>query len=137
MTNIWQQGRPRRSGNGRGSKYKNRRFSTKDGWFDSKGEWARFQFLKDEEKRGRIKDLERQVRFALDVNGSHICDYIADFTYKVVDKNSLIVEDFKGWFIADVFRLKSKLMKALLEIEVRIVKSPTEDPCKVDDPVKQ
>lgn len=84
----------------------------------------RYLFLLDQQKQCNINDLETQVRFKIEVNGFHICDYIVDFTYKI--GGNLILEDTKG-FITDVFRIKAKLIKAVHGIEIRIVKKPTED----------
>lgn len=117
------------------TKYRNRRIKSTDGWFDSKGEFCRWLFLKDCQKRGVIYDLERQVEFSLDVDRWHICDYVADFTYRISPppgvsretSDRFIVEDFKG-VLTDVFRLKSKLFRAVYGYHIRITKSPTEDP---------
>lgn len=46
-------------------KFNNRRMSTPDGEFDSKGEWERWLFLKEAEKNGEISDLRRQVKYTL------------------------------------------------------------------------
>lgn len=46
-------------------KFNNKKVETAEGVFDSKGEWQRWLFLKDAERRGEIKGLERQVRFTL------------------------------------------------------------------------
>lgn len=47
------------------AKFNNKKMSTPDGEFDSKGEWERWLFLKECEKRGQIRDLRRQVRYTL------------------------------------------------------------------------
>lgn len=113
-------------GNRRRSKYRNVRVSTKDGKFDSKGEMCRWLFLKAMLKDGKIVDLERQVAFSIDVNGQHICDYVADYTYTVTETGQHVVEDFKGAIITPEFRLKKKLMLAVHGIDVRITKAKTE-----------
>jgi hypothetical protein len=53
--------------------------------------WHELQLL---ERAGDISELRRQVRYHLNVNGVHICDYVADFTYK--ENGFLEVEDSKG-----------------------------------------
>jgi hypothetical protein len=45
--------------------YGNKKVSTPDGTFDSKGEWLRWCFLKDQKAKGVITGLRRQVRFSL------------------------------------------------------------------------
>lgn len=94
--------------------------------FDSKAELARWNQLKMLERAGEIKDLQRQVRFELCVNGLHICDYIADFTYQ--DRASdpgrwrFVVEDVKGGIITADARIKMRLMYVLQGIDVKIVR---------------
>lgn len=63
-------------------------------------------------RAGEITELQRQVRFALVVNGIHICDYVADFTWKegaqrkVADVKSVMTRKLPA------YRLKYKLMQA-------------------------
>ena len=70
--------------------------------FDSKREAQRYQALTVAARSGRIKDLERQVRFDLHApNGDRIGCYVADFTYRLVapglaSDGQLFVEDAKG-----------------------------------------
>tara|TARA_R100001224_G_C3926117_1_gene117049 strand:+ start:46 stop:405 length:360 start_codon:yes stop_codon:yes gene_type:complete len=92
--------------------------------FDSKWESERYGQLSMLERIGEITDLQRQIPFELVINGKKICKYVADFTYKEKDKNGveqLIVEDAKGIETA-TFRLKKKLMSAILNIDVKVVK---------------
>ena len=112
---------------GKQSKYKNKRFNTREGWFDSKSEWHRWVFLKGRLKAGEIYDLKRQVKFSIDINDQHICEYIADSTY-YTKSGKYVVEDYKG-VILDLFKLKAKLVKALHGIEVKIVR-------KIDEPIE-
>lgn len=94
--------------------------------FDSKKEAARYQQLKLMERAGEIHGLVLQPTYVLNVNGSKICSYKADFFYKLVerDKTGLttgylrhIVEDVKG-MKTPVYNLKKKLMKAIHGIEI-------------------
>lgn len=87
--------------------------------FDSKKEARRWGELRLMERASLIADLKRQVRYRLDVNGLHVCDYIADFTYLEGSGAGLTVEDVKG-VATDVFRLKAKLMKAIHGVEVKL-----------------
>ena len=118
------------------TKYKNVRIKTVHGWFDSQGELSRWLFLLDAARRGLIYGLERQIEYGLDVNGRHVCAYVADFVYRFKDargREHTVVEDFKG-MLTDVFRLKAKLFRAVYGYDIRVVKNPTEDPCEVVNP---
>ena len=110
---------------GRAKKYGNKRLKTADGWFDSKGEWKRWAFLKAAERRGDISALERQVTYDIKVNGALVTKYVADYVYTNA-AGQRVVEDFKGTVTRE-FRLKAKLIKALYDIEVKIVKTPNAD----------
>ena len=88
--------------------------------FASKAEAKRYLQLKLLEKAKFIRDLELQPVFALEVNGQHICKYIADFRYFDVEKGETVIEDVKG-YAPPLFAVKAKLMKAIHGIEVRVV----------------
>jgi hypothetical protein len=71
-----------------------------------------------------VRNLELQVRFNLIVNDQKICAYIADFQYERQNKDNFwcsIVEDAKGVETPE-FKLKKKLMKACLGIEIYLTK---------------
>ena len=92
--------------------------------FDSKWEAERWGELSAMQRAGVVKDLERQVRYNLVINDQKICAYVADFQYKLIDENGFekeIVEDAKGVETAE-FKLKKKMMKAILGIDVIISK---------------
>jgi hypothetical protein len=92
--------------------------------FDSKWEAQRWGELQAMERGGLVRDLERQVKYEIVVNGEKICRYIADFRYKVVDDDGVtteVVEDAKGVETPD-FKLKKKLMKAVHQIDVYLSK---------------
>jgi hypothetical protein len=98
---------------GRRAKYGNRKTTVDGQVFDSKREAQRWQDLQLMQKAGEIYDLKRQVRYKLDVNGVHICDYIADFVYLVaIDNEQPVVEDAKGVRTRE-YRLKKRLMEAV------------------------
>jgi hypothetical protein len=81
-------------------------------------------YLKSLERAKTVKDLELQVRFNLEVNGQKICAYIADFRYKRQNPEGdwkEIIEDAKGVETPE-FKLKNKLMKACLGIEIYLSK---------------
>ena len=89
-----------------------------DGYFASKKEHKHWNLLKLRERAKEISHLERQVRFKLEVNGMPICTYVADFVY--FEGQRRVVCDVKG-FVTPEFKLKSKLMKAILSIDVETV----------------
>lgn len=137
------------------NKYGNRKVETADGVFDSKGEWLRWCFLKDQQAKGAIRDLRRQVTYQL-VPPVHYAKtlhlktkdktverlwtrevtYTADFVYKVhriTDERPLltvgswetVVEDFKG-MPNDRWPIKMALMAFVHGIYVREVRRPAE-----------
>lgn len=87
--------------------------------FPSRLEARRYIELKMLLHAGEITDLELQPRYRLEVNGHKICDYVADFRYRMPD-GAEIVEDAKGKILPE-FRLKVKLLKAVHGIDLRIV----------------
>jgi hypothetical protein len=97
------------------SKYRNE-ITAEDGKvFHSKKEAERYRELSLLEHAKEIWDLKCQVKFVLAVGGVKVCSYIADFTYAT--KAGLVVEDCKG-HKTDTYRIKRKLMKAVLGIDV-------------------
>ena len=105
-------------------KYGNKKVTIQGIKFDSKWEGERYLYLKSLERAGTIKDLELQVRFNLMVNDQKICAYIADFCYNREDNNGAwhyIVDDAKGVETPE-FKLKKKLMKACLGIDILLSK---------------
>ncbi len=93
------------------SKYGNRKVEMDGEKFDSIAERDRWVSLRLMERAGAIQSLRRQVRFHLSgADGSHVCDYIADFVYRRRD-GAVVIEDVKG-VVTDVFRIKAKLMAA-------------------------
>jgi hypothetical protein len=99
-------------------KYKNSWVEIDGVKFQSKREAARWGVLKLMEQAGEISDLRRQVRYRLEVNGLLICCYICDFNY--TKESQLVCEDVKG-LVLPIFKLKQRLMKACLNIDVKIV----------------
>jgi hypothetical protein len=88
--------------------------------FDSRWEAERWGQLKSMERAGVVDQLERQVRYELKVNDVKICNYIADFTYLLIEEDGtsrFIVEDAKG-VLTPEFKLKKKLMLAIHNIDI-------------------
>lgn len=112
---------PRRVSFGPSSnKYSNVRAQADGITFASAKEAKRYGELKLLLHAGRIRDLERQQTFTLIVNGEKVCSYRADFVYQEFAKGawSRVVEDVKGQPTA-VYKLKKKLMRACLGIDIR------------------
>lgn len=103
------------------SKYGNKRTTVDGISFDSKREAEHWSLLKVREKAGEITKLERQAKYSLDVNGVHICNYIADMVYFDNTDGRTHVVDVKG-HVTPEFKLKAKIMKAIYGIEIEIVK---------------
>lgn len=93
------------------SKYHATKVVDRDGTFDSKKENRRWHDLLLLQKAGKIRDLQRQVRFDLHaMGGVKVGAYVADFTYVVDDElhsNRIVVEDTKG-FRTPLYRWKKK-----------------------------
>ena len=92
--------------------------------FASKFESERYGYLKSLERAGVIRSLQLQPRYKLVVNGILICTYVADFSYEREGTDgswTSIVEDAKGVETPE-FKLKKKLMQAVLGIEINVVK---------------
>jgi hypothetical protein len=102
----------------RNPKYGNRKTEVDGKIFDSKREAERYRDLRLLEAAGKIKALETQVRFELKVKGHLICSYVADFRYREMPADVVVVEDSKGMKTRD-YIIKKKLMKACWGIEVK------------------
>lgn len=98
------------------NKYRAQPVVTDEGRFASKKEYADWCALKLREKAGLISRLERQVKFPLSVNAQLVTTFIADAVF--FENGKRVVVDSKG-VQTPVYRLKKKLMRALLNIEVQ------------------
>jgi hypothetical protein len=114
-THTLSDSQPANKRGGRVSKYGNIKAEADGMTFDSKAERGRWMDLRLIEKVGDIAELRRQVVYPLDVNGVHICDYKADFTY--LGKDGLVVEDSKGYRTRE-YMMKAKLMLACHGIKI-------------------
>lgn len=65
-------------------------------------------------KAKEIIKWERQITLPLFFNGYKICGYRIDFVIWEKDKNTVTLEEVKG-FETDVWRLKRKILEAILE----------------------
>jgi hypothetical protein len=100
------------------SKYRNVKTVVDGIVFDSKREANRYGLLKLRQRLKEIRNLRCHVLYTLAVNDVAVCKYEADFVYE--EGNGTVVEDVKGVRTA-VYKLKKKLMKACLGIEIREV----------------
>lgn len=89
--------------------------------FHSIKEARRYQQLALLVSAGRVRNLKLQVKYHMDVNDVHVCDYIADFKYEELINGVWVwvVEDTKGYNTKE-FVIKRKLMLACHGISVRI-----------------
>ncbi len=114
------------------NKYGAKRTKVGDVTFASKAEAKRDAELLLLERAGKIREIKRQPKFDLIVNGVKVCRYVADWRYQetVESKSPLnyatfvetvdVVEDRKGVQTA-AFKIKWKLAQALYpEIEWRL-----------------
>lgn len=88
--------------------------------FQSKKEGKRYLELYAMERAGEITNLNLQVPLKCIVNEQLVCKLIADFVY-INGDGELIHEDVKGMKMGaayQMFKLKKKLVKACLGIEV-------------------
>ncbi len=97
------------------SKWHNVRTTVDGITFASKHEAERYAELKLEQLAGEITELELQKHYRLDVNGVHICDYVADFVYK--RHGVRVTEDAKGKQ-TELYRVKKELMRAIYGIDI-------------------
>jgi hypothetical protein len=102
-------------------KYRNQPVEVDGVRFDSKKEASRWVELQYWERAGFIRDLERQVPFVLEVNGTRIGKYVADFRYLDITTGQVVVEDVKSEATRKlpVYRMKKKLMFALYQVVIR------------------
>lgn len=104
--------------------------------FDSKAEARRWEDLRIMERTGEVVGISRQVRFPLDVDGTTIGHYVADFVYMRVhpDKSvERIIEDVKG-HQTELFKRSAKHMAAQgnpITIWPPVVKKPRKRRVKV------
>ncbi len=103
------------------SKYNAKKVEIDGITFDSILEGKRYCELKILVKSNEISDLRRQVPYDLIINDFKICTYKADFVY--YKDGNLVVEDAKG-VLTPEYKLKKKLMKAILNIDIFEFKQP-------------
>ena len=106
------------------TKYRNQPTVVDGRRFSSKKEARRYSELRLMLRAGYIHDLELQPPFKIEINGIKVCRYVSDFSYwESVNGGKAgpfrrVVEDTKGYKTPE-YRLKKKLMLAVLGIDVR------------------
>jgi len=105
----------------RNGKY-NAQKETVDGiTFMSRREAREYRELKLLEKAGHIENLTLQPKFPIQIGGMKVCTVIADFRYLDKETGETRVVDTKGFDTA-MSKLKRKLVKAVLGIEIEVVR---------------
>lgn len=110
------------------TKYHNKKITFNGEVFDSKKEYRRYTELLLLQKAGKIKGLERQVKFILipaqrDESKKLLereCSYYADFVYTNCQTGQTVVEDTKGVRTAE-YIIKRKLMLLMYDIRIKEV----------------
>ena len=86
-----------------------------DQYFPSQAEGQRYVQLKELLAQDVISELELQPKFPIIINNIKVCEYRADFRYKVIDDLGkvirVVVEDVKG-MMTDMYKLKRKMVQA-------------------------
>lgn len=90
--------------------------------FASKAEARRYRALRLAEQAGAIRDLECQVLYRFEINGTKVGRYTGDFRYVDAATGEVVVEDVKG-FAARDWPLRKRLMLACHGIAVREVRA--------------
>ena len=97
------------------SKYRSTKVTYFGETFDSIKEGERWLFLRDQQKKGKIQNLRRQVKFELIPKAPEVklqaLSYIADFVY--VKDGKTVVEDVKGYKKGEAYRLFTAKKKAM------------------------
>lgn len=118
------------------TKYNSKKVENEFGKFDSKKEFLRYIDLLDKQRRGLIKDLQKQVRYEIvpsikivvekplktktklvervDESARH---YTCDFQYTLTSSGQTIIEDVKSKITAKIrdYGLRRHLMKWLIK----------------------
>ena len=111
-----------RSGQAKGSKYRNEPVEIDGIRFVSRMEGRRYEQLRDMQKAGAIRNLRLQTSYKFVVNGVLVCRYRPDFEYDEVATGEHVVEDVKG-YRNHVYAIKAQLMLACHGITVREVQA--------------
>jgi hypothetical protein len=95
-----------------GSKYHNTPSQYKGRLYHSRFEAEYAMILDDMKNNSEIMDWQPQYVLRLDVNGKHICNYIADFVVVKAGQDNAEIHETKGYF-TPISKLKWRLAQAL------------------------
>lgn len=108
-------------------KYNAKKTYAKGFKFDSQKEAKRYCELELLEKAGLIKNLKKQVRYDILMNGEPVkyesgrtIYYLADFEYFDIEKKRKIIEDVKG-MDTPVSKIKRALVERSYKIKIDII----------------
>jgi hypothetical protein len=105
------------------NKYNARKCSFGGRSYHSRAEAEMAMWLTSLEQQGHIKELNKQKRISLDVNGVHIANHYVDFEVVLLNGRTKWVE-CKG-MPTDTWRMKKRLVEALYPTTEYLV-NPTE-----------
>lgn len=102
-------------------KYRNKIVTVDGRKFQSKKEGLHYLYLKELQEKGTIKNLQCQTKLDFKIDGKHIFNYLADFSYE--DEFGMHYIDVKSEATAKLplFKLKKKLIEAQHHIEIEVV----------------
>lgn len=86
--------------------------------FDSRAEATRYLVLKRLLDDGIIENLERQVRYDVEIDGRYCWFYKSDFEYEFCGKH--VIEDVKGED-TPASKAKRPVVEAVYGVEIKIV----------------
>jgi hypothetical protein len=106
------------------TKYRNRPFRDAAGvYWHSRKEHRHWLVLRAAEAAGLVRNLRRQVRYRLTVNGVEVGSYVADFVFFDPETDRVVVQDVKSPATRrlPLYRLKRNLMRAVWGLTVEEV----------------
>jgi hypothetical protein len=106
------------------AKYRNKPFRDRAGvYWHSRKEYRHWLVLRAAEAAGLVRDLRRQVRYRLTVNGIEVGSYVADFVFFDPETDRVVVQDVKSPATRKLplYRLKRALLRAVWGLTVEEV----------------
>ena len=105
-------------GSASNNKYRARRTRRGANVYDSAKEAGRGAALILEERAGLIESLRRQVKIEIVIDGVCVLTYKADYVYKEVSSQEIVIEDPKG-ARTRLYELKKGMIEALSPMKIR------------------
>jgi hypothetical protein len=106
------------------AKYRNKPFRDAAGvYWHSRKEHRHWLVLRAAEAAGLVRNLRRQVRYRLTVNGIEVGSYVADFVYFDSETDRVVVQDVKSPATRKLplYKLKAALLRAVWGLAVEEV----------------